>query len=82
MLISIIFIFILRELCSCATQSSQKEEVSSLAHAYSRRMEEAIASGRYDTSDDFTVVYQPFMRENEFPRLVSLQEERHKIVPN
>lgn len=32
-------------------------------------LEDLIMSGRYDTKDDFTVVYQPYLTKTRFPLL-------------
>lgn len=46
------------------------------------RTEELINSGVYDTSDDFTVVAQPFMKNMGVPKKVfgMVNFEKYKIV--
>ena len=55
------FDFICSAVCSCV--STHTEDVQRAAREYQRRLYDLIASGRYDTSDDFTVVYQPFLED-------------------
>lgn len=43
------------------------EYVREETRKYQEQTEELIASGRYDTRDDFTVVLQPFFRDTELP---------------
>ncbi|KAL5006846.1 hypothetical protein ScPMuIL_015652 [Solemya velum] len=54
--------------CDCARQLNQKSTVKALAREYQQATEQLVASGRYDTSNDFTVVVQPFFRNTEPPR--------------
>ncbi len=59
-----------RYFCECALRSDTAESVKSLAFEYSDGVRDLIDSGRYDVSDDFTVVFQPFLRDNYIPVLV------------
>lgn len=58
-----------RSECPCAAFPDSKQKVNDLFHKYSNLSEELAISGRYDTRNDFTVVYQPFLREFKLPRL-------------
>lgn len=49
--------------CPCAAFPESKRRVSYLFTRYSKLTENLIKSGRYDTKEDFTVVYQPFFRD-------------------
>lgn len=40
-----------------------------LSMTFQALLEELIMSGRYDTRDDFTVVYQPYLVNTRFPLL-------------
>lgn len=57
-------------LCGCAAYPLSKEAEEELAAEVIRYREEAeklIATGRYDTRDDFTVVLQPFLKDTGVP---------------
>ncbi|XP_022094631.1 uncharacterized protein LOC110981397 [Acanthaster planci] len=58
-----------RILCGCILQLSEEERLAleELNREYQDGLEALVNSGRYDTRDDFTVVYQPFMEETRFP---------------
>jgi len=51
-----------RTLCNCALDDSFVPYLVSITKQYQKGVEDLVASGRYDTSDDFTVVLQPFMK--------------------
>eukprot|EP00731_Ephydatia_muelleri_P027768 Em0019g641a len=55
--------------CDCATTGSavDKQMTSAASKAYNTALENLISSGKYDTSDDFTVVIQPFPSGIELP---------------
>ena len=55
--------------CDCADKDP--DYVTEQGLKYSAAIEELVKSGRYDTRDDFTVVWQPFMRDSDIPRDVS-----------
>jgi phospholipase B1 len=60
-----------RFLCPCAAFPPSKEDKQRIIdyfHGYSINAENLVKSGRYDTTDDFTVVYQPFFRDFRAPR--------------
>ena len=59
------FDFVCSAVCSCV--STHTQDVQRIAREYQRRLHDLIASGRYDTSDDFTVVYQPFLEDTTPP---------------
>ena len=58
-------------LCSCI--SSSPGTIGNIARQYSDAVSQLIASGRYDDKNDFTVVFQPFLRDNDLPRFVSFK---------
>lgn len=56
--------------CKCGAFPGSDEnhkELRELVHAYQKGLEKLVASGRYDTRDDFTVVSQPFFTETKIP---------------
>ncbi|XP_012283870.1 phospholipase B1, membrane-associated-like [Orussus abietinus] len=49
--------------CACMHQGNQPEiKASVMSRRYQQAAEALVASGRYDTTPDFTVVYQPFTK--------------------
>ncbi|XP_008210041.1 phospholipase B1, membrane-associated [Nasonia vitripennis] len=49
--------------CACMHRGSQPDiAASKMSHMYQQAAEALVASGRYDTTDDFTVVLQPFTK--------------------
>ncbi|XP_033633251.1 phospholipase B1, membrane-associated-like [Asterias rubens] len=56
-------------ICSCIKNLDYNEtlEVEQLTRDYQEVLRDLANSGRYDTTDDFTVVYQPFMENTQFP---------------
>ncbi|CAF1490577.1 unnamed protein product, partial [Didymodactylos carnosus] len=54
-------------LCDCAVNKDQREIVRAANLAYQAATNQLIKSGRYDTSNDFTVVRQPFMEHMTVP---------------
>ncbi|GFS25005.1 phospholipase B1, membrane-associated-like [Elysia marginata] len=58
--------------CACGQDASMALALRDLTHAYQNATESLIASGRYNTRDDFTVVIQPFFKNTEPPVLVRL----------
>jgi len=57
-----------RAICNCAKKEELTEQNNAAAAAYRRGLEYLVNSGRYDTTDHFTVVLQPFMSESDVPR--------------
>ena len=56
--------------CGAYPKSDQdRKELNEYFQGYSNYTEQLIKTGRYDTKDDFTVVYQPFFRNFGAPRL-------------
>ncbi len=56
--------------CPCmSSHNKNKTEINDLFLKYSNYTEQLTMSGRYDTRNDFTVVYQPFYRDFKLPRL-------------
>ncbi|XP_071159307.1 phospholipase B1, membrane-associated-like [Mytilus edulis] len=55
--------------CRCGSypDEKEKEELQVFVAAYQKVTRDLVASGRYDTRDDFTVVDQPFFSETEVP---------------
>ena len=57
-------------MCICAVNKNTREMVRTANLAYQQATNELIDSGIYDTSDDFTVVRQPFMEHMKVPLTV------------
>ncbi|XP_006820484.1 phospholipase B1, membrane-associated-like [Saccoglossus kowalevskii] len=53
--------------CTCVKYGDDQNELVELTKEYQRVTHELIDSGRYETSDDFTVVVQPFLEETTLP---------------
>ncbi|XP_070578244.1 phospholipase B1, membrane-associated-like [Ptychodera flava] len=53
--------------CRCAKFGDDQDELLQLLSDYQTMTNELIESGRYDTSDDFTVVVQPFLEQTSMP---------------
>jgi phospholipase B1 len=49
---------------------------------YGKLTEELAASGRYDTKDDFTVVWQPFFKDFQPPRLANGKIDTTYFAPD
>ena len=58
--------------CSCGVNKKTRELVRVANLQYQKATNALIDSGIYDTSDDFTVVRQPFMEDMEVPLMVAL----------
>lgn len=56
---------ITNSVCGCAKDKNNNELLKSISHSYQDELQKLVASGRYDTRDDFTVVLQPFFRDTE-----------------
>jgi phospholipase B1 len=54
-------------MCDCAVNKKTREQVRVVNFEYQRATTELIDSKMYDTSDDFTVVRQPFMEHMKVP---------------
>lgn len=57
-------------MCDCGVDVKTREVVRVANIEYQRVTDELIDSGIYDTSDDFTIVRQPFMHHMKVPRKV------------
>lgn len=71
--------------CPCAAYPKSAEEEKQLNEfhqQYSNYTEELCKSGRYDTKNDFTVVYQPFFREFRAPRLPNNEIDISYFAPD
>ncbi|XP_072032159.1 phospholipase B1, membrane-associated-like [Amphiura filiformis] len=54
--------------CECAMGDNEKiAELKAINKEYQRLLEESITSGQFDKREDFTVVYQPFFHDMDFP---------------
>ncbi|XP_041121982.1 phospholipase B1, membrane-associated [Polyodon spathula] len=62
-----------RSFCSCLIlpldNSTELKELIEMNSVFQKKMEELIASGRYDKRDDFAVILQPYVKNTVPPRL-------------
>jgi len=58
---------LLHFLCRHPAKSQYSEETRAIRDGYLRGMESLVASGRYETRDDFAIVKQPFLRNSSYP---------------
>jgi phospholipase B1 len=56
-------------LCPCAISKEYRSTLLQMTQNMNDGLENLIKSGAYDRSDDFTVVYQPFMKKAQVLRL-------------
>ena len=59
-------------MCECGITMANADKINALVAGYQKLTKELVNSDRYDVSDDFTVVIQPFMEEMKPPMLVSI----------
>jgi phospholipase B1 len=50
--------------CPCLVDQDYFDQLRPLQQEYNRLVREDILGGRYDTREDFTIVYQPFLQDN------------------
>ncbi|PIK37685.1 putative phospholipase B1, membrane-associated-like [Apostichopus japonicus] len=63
-------------------EGDDHQELVELIQSYQSKTEELVMSGRYDTRDDFTVVYQPFLTNTRFPLLPNLEGDSSYFAPD
>lgn len=71
--------------CPCAAYPSSDADIIKLEKffkEYTRMSQELVDSGRYDTTDDFTVVLQPFFKDFLSPRLSNGQVDLSYFAPD
>jgi len=71
--------------CPCAAFPSSDEERKILYEylaGYGEKAEQLATSGLYDDKDDFTVVYQPFLRDFKAPRLADGEIDLSYFAPD
>jgi len=61
-------------ICGCATDSEEKDFLQQLVADYATGLRNLVASGKYDTREDFTVVYQSHTQDAAPPRLPGSSE--------
>ena len=70
---------------NCAAYPKSVEDEQLLVNTtleYRRLTNELIESGRYDTTDDFSVVIQPYMRDFNPPRLANGKVDLSYFAPD
>ena len=60
-----------RTICPCGVDDTIKAEMQEVAGNYSMGLRNLVESGRYDTREDFTVVYQSHLQNAKPPRKVA-----------
>jgi phospholipase B1 len=68
-------------MCDCGVNKKTREQVRTASFAYQKSTSALIDSGVYDTSDDFTVVRQPFMEHMTVPTTVN-RKRNHLMKTN
>ncbi|ELU16539.1 hypothetical protein CAPTEDRAFT_194093 [Capitella teleta] len=63
--------------CNCVTNPETRPEMRPTQLSYINLLDELISSGKYDTRDDFTVVFQPHMRD-----IVPPKDENGEFYPD
>jgi hypothetical protein len=61
-------------MCVCAVDKKTRPLIRNASAEYQRATTALIDSGIYDTSDDFTVVRQPFMEHMKVPLTVRQEQ--------
>ena len=69
-------------LCKCAVKKMNTRRLKKIARGYGEGVEALIATGRYDTKDDFTVVFQPVWQDTELPKLPNGDFDRSLFAPD
>lgn len=69
-------------LCKCAVRDEFSDDLNALSASYQTKTSDLIASGRYDTSDDFTVVLQPFLTKMRTPLLSTGKADFSYFAPD
>ncbi|ELU12865.1 hypothetical protein CAPTEDRAFT_198661 [Capitella teleta] len=63
--------------CNCVTNPETRPEMRPTQLSYVNLLDELISSGKYDNRDDFTVVFQPHMRD-----IVPPKDENGEFYPD
>ena len=69
-------------MCDCGVNKNTREQVRIANLEYQKATDALIDSGIYDTSDDFTVVRQPFMEHMKVPTTVKNLIKRNFLMKN
>eukprot|EP00916_Digyalum_oweni_P014298 GHVL01023480.1.p1 GENE.GHVL01023480.1~~GHVL01023480.1.p1 ORF type:complete len:543 (+),score=33.57 GHVL01023480.1:2-1630(+) len=72
-------------LCDCAAfpkNDEKEQELIAEADMFQKAVERIAVSGRYDTTEDFTVVYQPFFNATYLPRIEDGQPDLSYFSPD
>ncbi|NXG52687.1 PLB1 Phospholipase, partial [Psilopogon haemacephalus] len=77
---------LMRMLCPCVINpTNNSNELKKLVYfnrMYQERTHQLVESGRYDTTDDFTVVVQPFLMNTNIPRTEEGSPDRSYFAPD
>jgi phospholipase B1 len=68
--------------CPCGVNATQQDFLHQTLAAYQAGTVELVASGRYDTRDDFTVVVQPFMKDFKPQRMPDGSIDQSYLAPD
>ena len=66
----ILLVFFISAICKCAVQEENADMLKKVVGDYNKGVEDLLDTGRYETRDDFAVVFQPFMQYTELPKRV------------
>ena len=57
-----------RALCDCANSEKTSPELKGIQLQFFDALKQMVEGGRYDTREDFTVVLQPHLVDQDFPK--------------
>ncbi|XP_014805943.1 PREDICTED: phospholipase B1, membrane-associated [Calidris pugnax] len=78
--------WLMRDLCPCVVNptdnSNEFKKLVYFNRKYQERTRQLVESGRYDTTDDFTVVMQPFLTNVKMPKTPEGLPDRSYFAPD
>ena len=78
----LLLLLFISAICNCGRQKRNAEMLKRVVGNYNKALEDLLIHGSYETRDDFTVVFQPFMQYTDVPKLVgqASQPRPHLII--